>query len=114
MTRTRIEKGARGEDAASRFLENLGYLILHRNLHLSHLEIDLVCRDNNCLVFVEVKNSPAGAFGHPATWVDNDKQEKLRRAAELYLQKYPSPGLDIRFDVVTITKGEIEHFPNAF
>jgi putative endonuclease len=114
MSKAKIVKGAQGEEAAAHFLENLGYTILHRNLRLSHLEIDLVGRDGDCLVFIEVKNSPAGAFGHPATWIGPDKQEKLRRAAERYLQRYPSPGLDIRFDVVTITKGEIEHFPNAF
>lgn len=114
MSKARIEKGARGESAAARFLETLGYTILHRNLRLSHLEIDLVCRDGDCLVFVEVKNSPAGSFGHPATWIGSEKQDNLRRAAETYLQRYPTPGLDIRFDVITITKGDIEHFPNAF
>lgn len=114
MGDTRREKGTRGEAAAARFLENLGYTILHRNLRLSHLEIDLVCRDGDCLVFVEVKNSPAGSFGHPATWIGPDKQARLRRAAEAYLERFPSPGLDIRFDVITITKGAIEHFSNAF
>jgi putative endonuclease len=114
MSTVKREKGTQGENTAARFLENLGYTILHRNLRLSHLEIDLVCRDRDCLVFVEVKNSPAGSFGHPATWIDGEKQDNLRQAAEAYLQKFPSPGLDIRFDVVTITKGVIEHFPNAF
>jgi Holliday junction resolvase-like predicted endonuclease len=99
MSTVKREKGTQGENTAARFLENLGYTILHRNLRLSHLEIE---------------NPPAGSFGHPATWIDGEKQDNLRQAAEAYLQKFPSPGLDIRFDVVTITKGVIEHFPNAF
>ena len=114
MTDTRADKGARGEEIAASYLEDLGYKILHRNLRLSRYEIDIVCRDSDCLVFVEVKHSTAGGFGHPATWIDDRKQEKLRLAAELYLKEYGISDMDIRFDAVTINRGEVEHYKNAF
>jgi putative endonuclease len=113
-SKTRAEKGADGEDTASQYLRFLGYEILHRNKRLSRYEIDIICRDQECLVFVEVKNSPAGSLGHPATWIDKRKQEKLRAAAEIYIKENQITGTDIRFDAVTIFKGQIEHFKNAF
>lgn len=114
MTDSRRVKGARGEEIAARYLSSLGYEILHRNLRLSRYEIDLVCRDDNCLVLVEVKSSSTDDFGHPATWIDERKREKLRQAAELYMEKFNVSGMDIRFDAVTISHGELEYFKNAF
>ena len=114
MSRSRLDKGARGEEIAVTYLQNLGYEILHRNLRLSHLEIDIVCHDKRQLVFVEVKHASGDKYGHPATWIDERKQEKLRRAAQMYIEKFQVSGLDIRFDAITITKGEVEHYPNAF
>ena len=114
MASRNLDKGAFGEDRAVSFLKHLDYEILHRNYRVSHLEIDIICRDGDCLVFVEVKNSPSGAFGHPASWIDAKKQEKLRRAAQAYIDDHEITGLDIRFDAVTIMKGAIEHYKNAF
>ncbi|MCK5127424.1 MAG: YraN family protein [candidate division Zixibacteria bacterium] len=114
MSSSNLDKGAAGESMAVLFLEKLNYQILHRNYRLSHLEIDIICRDKNCLVFVEVKNSPSGTFGHPAEWIDERKREKLRRAAQAYIEKHDTAGLDIRFDAITIYKGSMEHFINAF
>jgi putative endonuclease len=114
MSRSRLDKGAKGEQIAVEFLQNLGYEILHRNLRLSHYEIDVICRDQNCLVFVEVKHALGEKYGHPAAWIDDRKQEKLRQAAQMYIDKHHIKGMDIRFDAITITKGEVEHYPNAF
>jgi len=114
MNTSRMDKGARGEEIAADYLEKLGYEILHRNLRLSHLEIDIVCRHEDQLVFVEVKRSLGDKYGHPATWIDGRKQEKMRRAAQMYIDRYGIEGMDIRFDAVTIHAGTIEHFKNAF
>ncbi len=114
MKPNRRARGSRGEAMAARFLENRGFEILHRNLNLSHQEIDLVCLDNDCLVFVEVKFAQTDSFGHPATWVDARKQEHLRTAAQRFLQEYDFSGYDIRFDVVAILGDEIEYYPGAF
>lgn len=114
MTPTRSDKGATGEDIAVDYLQKLGYHILHRNLRLSRYEIDIVCSDGPVIVFVEVKRSLTEKFGHPATWIDERKQANLRRAAEIYLEKYGVSGTDIRFDAITISKGIIEHYKHAF
>jgi putative endonuclease len=114
MMPSRADKGATGEDIAVRYLQNLGYQILHRNLRLARYEIDVVCRDDATLVFVEVKLSFSGKFGHPATWIDERKREHLRQAAQMYIEKYGIAGTDIRFDAITIFSGVIEHFKNAF
>lgn len=114
MSHARADRGAAGEDIAVDYLQKLGYRILHRNLRLSRYEIDIVCRDDTTIVFVEVKRSLTEKFGHPATWIDARKQEKLRRAAEIYIEKYGASGADIRFDAVTIARGIIEHYKHAF
>lgn len=114
MTSSNLEKGARGENIAVAYLENLGFKILHRNLRLSRYEIDIICRDNDCLVFVEVKYSKSQKFGHPATWIDDRKQGKLRQAAQLYCDKYDITDIDIRFDAITIENDNIEYYKNAF
>lgn len=103
-----------GEDLACQYLQHLGYQIIHRNYRLSRLELDIICRDGDCLVFVEVKNSPSGSFGHPATWIDQKKIDHIRQAAELYINQNEISGVDIRFDAVTINRGEVEYFKNAF
>ncbi len=114
MTDSRQRKGRAGEDLACQYLQRLGFEIIHRNYRLSHLELDLICYDGACLVFVEVKNSPSGTFGHPATWIDQKKMDRLRKAAELYIDENEISGIDIRFDAVTINRGEVEYFKNAF
>ncbi len=114
MSRARADKGAAGEDIAVDYLQKLGYRILHRNLRLSRYEIDIICRDAATIVFVEVKRSLTGKFGHPATWIDERKRENLRRAAQIYIEKYGVAGADIRFDAVTISEGIVEHYKHAF
>jgi putative endonuclease len=114
MTTARARKGAKGEQIAVDFLVKRGFEILHRNLRLSRYEIDIVGRDGDCLVFVEVKRSIRETMGHPATWISERKQARLRRAAELYIEKFDISGMDIRFDVITITGDSLEYFPNAF
>jgi putative endonuclease len=114
MTRSHLKKGAEGEARAVEYLKGLGYEILHRNLRLSRYELDIVCRDRRQLVFVEVKYAGGDKYGHPATWIDKRKQQKIRRAAEIYIDKFHTSGMDIRFDALTIQNGEIEHFQNAF
>ena len=114
MTKARSETGARGEAIAAEYLLSLGYEITHRNLRLSHYEIDLVCRDSDCLVFVEVKHSLTAKYGHPATWIDERKKEKMRQAAALFMKHNDTTGLDIRFDAITIFRGQVEYFKNAF
>jgi putative endonuclease len=99
---------------AADYFQKLGFEIIARNHHEGHLEIDLIVRNSEQLIFVEVKSSSTAKFGHPAEWVDKRKRERLIRAAQSYLQKNDFTGLDLRFDVVTFVAGQMEHYPDAF
>ena len=75
-----LRRGARGEKLACRFLRRNGYKILYRNFRgRSGGEIDIVCRDNDTLVFVEVKTRTREDFGRPIAAVDREKQKRISR-----------------------------------
>ena len=113
--------GNKGEMLASRYLMNEGLAILHYNWRSGHKEIDLVARERDTLVFVEVKLRKSSAFAQAREFVDAKKQERIRLTADLYLSQYPTKLLP-RFDVVEIyapegietSKPEIYHLEDAF
>lgn len=74
-------------------------------------EIDLIALDGDCLVFVEVKEA---SQGDPEARVTDEKIRRLRSAGEAYLVQNPVPASEVRFDLVTLVRGEIQHFRNAF
>src|SRR6266567_4555103 len=79
-----LRRGAHGETLACRFLRRKGYKILYRNFKgHSGGEIDIVCRDNDTLVFVEVKTRTREDFGRPITAVDRQKQKRISRGASV-------------------------------
>lgn len=94
--------GARGEEAAARHLEAKGLRILHRNLRLGRLELDLVCEQGDTLVFVEVKSRGAGSLGGPADGLTGQKCERLLRAARQYLSLHDQWSRPCRFDLVGV------------
>lgn len=98
----RIERGERGEEAAARHLRRAGYKILVRRFKSRYGEIDLVCRQGEWLVFVEVKTRADEQFGAPSTAVDREKQRHLSRAALEYLRLLRNPSVRWRFDVVEV------------
>lgn len=112
-----LEKGKWGEEEAMLHLREKGMEILDCNWKFLHLEIDIIARDGNELVIVEVKTRGTDAFGDPEMFVNKTKQKKLIRAANHYLEQ---KGLsdEVRFDVVGIVKREnqkiIRHIPGAF
>ena len=112
--------GQRGEAAAARFLQKLGYKILARGRRLATGELDLVVLDGRTIVFVEVKTRTSADLGHPAEAVDAVKQRKLTRLAVTFLKRHKLLEYPARFDVVAITwpatggRPVIEHFKNAF
>jgi putative endonuclease len=116
------EAGARGEQAAADFLKaRQGYTILARNWRSSRDhrdEIDLICRDGDVLVFVEVKARAAGALVSGYHAVDERKKRALRRAVQAYLSQLTPPPRTFRFDIVEVTLGErlppqVMHYENA-
>jgi len=112
--------GRRGEDAAARHLNRLGYQILARGDHAKPGELDLVARDRHTIVFVEVKTRQSSEAGHPAEAVDAAKQRRLTRLAVTFLKRYGLLECPARFDVIAVTwpdgqrRPAIEHFQNAF
>jgi putative endonuclease len=109
------ELGKKGEDQASAYLKENHFKILERNYRSRYGEIDVIAREGNTIVFVEVKLRTTDQFGSPLAAVDQWKQKRLRRMAASYLQ---AKGLydraPVRFDVLGITPAGIEHIKNAF
>lgn len=95
--------GARGELAAKAHLLKLGYEILHENYTTPFGEIDLIARDGETLVFVEVKARSSKAYGPPEASVTRGKQQQIRRVASLYLSQARLHNVACRFDVVAVT-----------
>jgi putative endonuclease len=111
--------GRAGEAAAETYLRALGYAILARNHRCAGGEVDLVARDGETLVFVEVKTRRSAAYGSPLEAVDGRKQGRLVRAARHFLGTRPGGGRAARFDVVGVVwRGaaapEIVHVRDAF
>src|SRR5438270_1483447 len=115
-----LRRGARGEKLACRYLKRSGYRILLRNFRgRSGGEIDVVCRDNDTLVFVEVKTRAREDFGRPWAAVDREKQRRISRGALGWLRMLDNPDILFRFDVVEViiaddTKARVELIKNAF
>ncbi len=114
----RGETGRRGEDLAARFLVRQGYALVERNYRLRSGEIDIIARDRQTLVFVEVKTRRGNRFGSPFDAVDNRKQQQICRTALAYLTAHGLEESAVRFDVVAVYLDEgqprIELMKNAF
>src|SRR6516165_1469433 len=115
-----LRRGVRGENLACRYLKRSGYKILLRNFRgRTGGEIDVVCRDNDTLVFVEVKTRTREDFGRPLEAVDRAKQKRISRGALAWLRMLENPDILFRFDVVEVivTDGaepRVELIRNAF
>ena len=119
MPKTKKEFGKKGEDLACKLLEEKGYEILKRNWRFSHGEIDIVAKDNDILVFIEVKTRSNLEFGPPELAVTKSKQNQIRKMASAYLYINEIKDTDCRIDVVAILfqdSGDpiINHIENAF
>lgn len=94
--------GARGEELAACFLQKSGFIILERNWRCAHGEIDIIARDGEELVFIEVKTRRSSRFGTPAEAVHARKQKKLRSLARHYLYEKRITAPSYRFDVAAV------------
>lgn len=114
----RRQLGVEGEEMARCHLESCGYETEARNFRTRAGEIDLVMRDGDKLVFVEVKTRRTSRFGHGSEAITLSKQRKIHSVALAYMQQYGG-GRCFRFDAVIVTqisgrKPDILHIPNAF
>ena len=97
--------GKWGEDMASRFLKNKGYLVLETNYRCRWGEIDIVAVDEGQIVFVEVRTRSSDDFGTPEESITPAKGHRLIATAQDYLQRRGQEGLDWRVDLIAIRLG---------
>ncbi len=102
MTQERRTVGLIGENAASEFLENLGYCIVERNYRCSLGEIDIIARDGKYLVVVEVRTRTDTRFGGPEESITAKKAWRLKRLAEQYLRSVSPVEIFCRIDLVAV------------
>ena len=111
--------GRRGEDAAAHFLERRGYDIVARNWTCYAGEADIIARDDDAVVFVEVKTRRNCDKGMPSEAVTPEKRERYERIALEYLAHCDIVDVPIRFDIVSIViiapdRAVVRHHINAF
>lgn len=111
--------GARGEDAAARFLYRRGYEILERNWACFAGEADIIAKDDAVVVFVEVKTRKGCDHGFPSEAVTPSKRHRYEKIALAYLSECEEEDVPVRFDVVSIVvvsphKAMVRHQINAF
>ncbi len=112
------ELGKRGEEIAIRFLKKKGYRIVERNYSCKMGEMDIIAKEKDTLVFIEVKTRTSTAFGPPQFAVNSSKQIQLSKVALHFLKEKGIGEIKARFDVVAILLSphgeEIELIKNAF
>lgn len=111
---TTTAKGRRAEQAAAEFLARHGLRTIVRNYHCRGGEIDLVCRDGNTLVFVEVRHRQRHDFGGAAASVTPAKRRRILLAARHYLASEKKTDDACRIDCVLIDGERIDWVRNAF
>ncbi len=119
MASPRDDLGRRGEDAAARYLADLGYRIVGRRERVLRGDIDIVALDGRTVVFVEVRSRSDTSHGHPAETVGFAKQRRIADLALAYIRRHRLEDCSVRIDVVAVTFGAgrrpvVEHYQNAF
>ena len=110
----KIERGALAETDASQLLADAGYQIVERNFRCKVGELDIIARDGEVLVFVEVRSRADDAHGSAVEMIRRTKQRRVARVARYYLETIEPAFEQCRFDVVAITAGEAVLIKDAF
>ncbi len=123
MKAAHLQQGEDAEIACYHFLKSQGLKFVDKNFNSRFGEIDIIMLDKKILVFVEVRFRKNNKFGGALESITHSKQNKLRRTAELYLQKNTRYE-NARFDVVSMSKNTpvntgkqqytFDWIPNAF
>ncbi|GAB3456096.1 YraN family protein [Actinophytocola sediminis] len=111
--------GTRGEDLATRYLEQQGLVVLSKNWRCREGELDLVATDRRKLIVCEVKTRTSTNYGHPAEAVTGEKANRIRRLSRQWRAAHEVGWCEERFDIIAITwppDGEptLQHFKAAF
>ncbi|WDV47681.1 YraN family protein [Clostridiaceae bacterium M8S5] len=111
------EQGQKGEDIAIKYLKKLKYKILERNYAKKTGEIDIIAKDKEIVVFIEVKARKSDNYGNPSDAVNTAKQKNIIKTALLYQSINKLNNTQFRFDIVEVfmhKKDKINHLINAF
>lgn len=110
--------GKYGEDLAASFLKDRGYSVIERNWRCSIGEIDLIARNKNFLVFVEVKTRNGSGFGHPFEAITAKKVLRMRRLSAKWVADHNLQELNLRLDAIAVLisggKVSIEHLKQVY
>lgn len=112
------ETGKQGEEIAYQLLLAKGYTILETNWRYRRAEVDIIAKEGDILVFIEVKTRSTDHFGKPEAFVTDRKKEFLQTAASVYMEEIGHEW-EIRFDIIAVLlhptrAAEVEHFEDAF
>lgn len=111
------ELGKAGEEMALRHIRSMGYSVLETNWRFGREEIDIIAKDGDMLVIIEVKTRATDWFGEPEFFVSKSKQRTLIRAAEAYIIK-KDLDVETRFDIISViitaAKKTVNHIEDAF
>ena len=110
----KVQRGASAETDATRLLEAAGYRIVERNFRCKAGELDIVARDGEILVFVEVRSRSDDEHGSAVEMIRRSKQRRVARVAAYYLATVEPVFEECRFDIVAITAGEAVLIQDAF
>lgn len=110
--------GKKGEEIAIKFLKKKGYLILEQNWRHRRAEIDIIAKEDDILVFIEVKSRSSTLFGRPESFVDDKKQNLITDAASVYMEEIGHEW-EVRFDIISVffhneIYQSVDHFKDAF
>lgn len=118
MTRERLDLGKRGEELALKKIKRLGYKCVTRNYRCSLGEVDLIAKDGECLVFIEIKTRKGKSLDYAKEAIDGRKRRQLSKVALAYMKSNNCCDTKSRFDVVAINlsdeEDQIELIRNAF
>ena len=112
----RHETGRVGEEVACDYVKKLGYEIIEKNYRNKMGEIDIIAKDKNEIVFIEVKSRSNINYGYPCEAVNYKKKRKITNVAKYYILDNSLEDISVRFDVIEIylTDKKINHIVNAF
>lgn len=112
------ELGDYGEKVASKFLIDMGYTIIAKKFFTRFGEIDIIAKDKNEYVFIEVKTRTTAFYGAPAEAININKQKHILKSSRYFVYKYNLENEYIRFDIIEIyinsEKNNINHIKNVF
>jgi putative endonuclease len=110
----RRELGNLGEEQVAGYLRRKGWEILERNYRFAGREIDIIAREGDVIVFIEVKKRNQSRWGRGAEAVDYRKRRRIAGAASHYLAANSLTEVNVRFDVASLDGGSLEYIEDAF